>query len=332
MPWKGEKDVYRIWLSEIILQQTRVEQGLDYYEKFIRNYPDLHSLAGASDRKVFKLWEGLGYYSRCRNLLHTARYIRDQLNGRFPETYEKLKTLKGIGQYTAAAISSFAYNEPQAVVDGNVYRVLSRVFGIRKPVDTPEGKKYFGQLALMLLDKKKPGIYNQAIMDLGAVVCKPVQPLCGDCPFQKYCYGFLHKKTSSFPVRSKRKTIKKRWLYFFDLQNESRILIMKRTEKDIWRGLYALPVLETNTRLNEQQVNALVKKLSWLRKMKYRVLQVSDAYRQQLTHQAICAVFIRIQISKTFSLPPEWKWVPLHKLKDHAFPVVLKNYFGSAGT
>lgn len=162
MPWKGEKDPYKIWLSEIILQQTRVEQGLGYYHRFVEVFPEIHKLAKATDSKVFKLWEGLGYYTRCRNLIATARYISKDLKGKFPGTYEEIKELKGIGPYTAAAISSFAFNLPHAVVDGNVFRVLSRVFGIVKPIDSTEGKKYFTQLANEILDKKSPGIYNQA--------------------------------------------------------------------------------------------------------------------------------------------------------------------------
>src|SRR3954468_1692506 len=173
MPWKGEKNPYRIWLSEIILQQTRVEQGLKYYEKFISNFPDIHALAEAPSEKVFKLWEGLGYYSRCRNLIHSAKFIADHLNGKFPDNFQSILELKGIGNYTAAAIASFAYNLPHAVLDGNVYRVLSRIFEIDTPIDSVYGKKVFATLASELLPAKHAGEYNQAIMDFGAVVCKP---------------------------------------------------------------------------------------------------------------------------------------------------------------
>ena len=180
MPWKGEKDPYKIWLSEIILQQTRVEQGLKYYEKFISTFSDIHKLAAAKDEKIYKLWEGLGYYSRCKNLIETARFISKKLNGKFPDAFEDILSLKGVGNYTASAIASFAYNQPYAVVDGNVFRVLSRFFGIKKPIDSTEGKKLFSGLAFELLDKKRPGIYNQALMDFGAVICKPY-PLCNSC-------------------------------------------------------------------------------------------------------------------------------------------------------
>ncbi|HLA58283.1 MAG TPA: hypothetical protein VK622_05965, partial [Puia sp.] len=187
MPWKGIKDPYKIWLSEIILQQTRVEQGWSYYEKFVKAFPTIDDLARAPEEKVFKLWEGLGYYSRCKNLIHTARYISSELNGIFPDNYEDILLLKGIGPYTAAAISSFAFNEPRAVVDGNVQRVLSRYFGIAIPIDSLQGKKLFQELAQTLLDKSFAGIYNQEIMDFGAVVCKPQNPLCTQCVHQQNC-------------------------------------------------------------------------------------------------------------------------------------------------
>mgnify|MGYP003339694825 CR=1 FL=1 len=190
MPWKFEKNPYKIWLSEIILQQTRVEQGMSYYLNFIRAYPTVHDLANAEDEAVMKLWEGLGYYSRCRNLLATARFISHNKKGNFPNSYEELVKLKGVGPYTAAAIASFAFQLPYAVVDGNVIRVLSRFFGIDKQANTNEGKKIFQQLAQEVLDKKNPGIYNQAIMDFGATVCKPAQPLCDECVMQNYCSAY----------------------------------------------------------------------------------------------------------------------------------------------
>ena len=191
MPWKGEKDPYKVWLSEIILQQTRVEQGLNYYKKFISAFPDIRRLANAAEGKIYKLWEGLGYYSRCINLIETAQYISHNLNGNFPNKYEEIRKLKGVGPYTAAAIASFAFNKPYAVVDGNVFRVLSRIYGIDKPIDSTEGKKIFAHLAHELLDKKSPGLYNQAIMDFGATVCKPT-PVCQQCPFNKNCKAFLN--------------------------------------------------------------------------------------------------------------------------------------------
>lgn len=187
MPWKGESDPYRIWISEIILQQTRVHQGLEYYNRFISTFPDVKSLATAPENKVYKLWEGLGYYSRCKNLIATAQFIYKDLHGEFPDKFEDILTLKGVGNYTASAIASFAFNLPHAVVDGNVFRVLSRFFGIETPINTTEGKKFYASLAQTLLDKKQPGKYNQALMDFGAIICKPAAPLCNQCPLQKKC-------------------------------------------------------------------------------------------------------------------------------------------------
>ena len=185
MPWKGEKDPYKIWLSEIILQQTRVEQGWAYYEKFVSNFPTVHDLAKAADQRVYKLWEGLGYYNRCKNLLITARLISKQHKGKFPNTYEHLLSLKGIGPYTASAIASFAYNLPHAVVDGNVFRVLARFYGIATPIDTKPGIDLFNKIATENLSKKQAGVYNQSLMDFGATVCKPVAPNCASCIMQK---------------------------------------------------------------------------------------------------------------------------------------------------
>src|SRR5262245_24307425 len=245
MPWKGEKDPYKIWLSEIILQQTRVEQGLEYYKKFIAKFPTVHDLAKAPEQQVFKLWEGLGYYTRCKNLVATAKVISKEKGGKFPNTYEDIKALKGIGPYTAAAISSFAFNLPYAVVDGNVFRVLARVFGVSTPIDSTAGKKYFTQLADDLLDKKQPGTYNQAIMDFGAVICKPEAPLCNQCPFNKTCYAYLNKKISELPVKEKKISIRKRWFYYFIIGNKDQSAIVQRTAKDIWQELYEYPLIET---------------------------------------------------------------------------------------
>ena len=204
MPWKGETNPYRIWISEIILQQTRVQQGLEYYNRFIAAFPDIKSLANADEKVVYKYWEGLGYYSRCKNLMATAKFIHNELNDKFPEKFEDILALKGIGNYTASAISSFAFNQPYSVLDGNVFRVLSRFFGKEIPINTTEGKKFYGELAQSLLDKSQPGKYNQALMDFGAVVCKPIAPLCLQCPLRKKCLAFLENKVNMLPVNTKK--------------------------------------------------------------------------------------------------------------------------------
>ena len=275
MPWKGEKDPYKIWLSEIILQQTRVEQGLNYYNNFIKTFPDIHKLAKAADEKVFKLWEGLGYYSRCRNLLVTARYISKELNGKFPDNYEDIRKLKGVGPYTAAAISSFAFNLPYAVVDGNVFRVLARIYGITIPIDSTDGKKYFATLAENLLDKKQPGYYNQAIMDFGAVICKPVTPLCLNCGFKKFCSAFINNKINELPVKEKKISIKKRWFYYLVLEYKNEIAVRQRIEKDIWQDLYEFPLIEADKEMDKKNILKQAEKNKWVHKGNYELLRIS---------------------------------------------------------
>jgi A/G-specific adenine glycosylase len=286
MPWKGEKDPYKIWLSEIILQQTRVEQGLDYYNKFIKAFPDVHKLAKAPAKKVFKLWEGLGYYSRCRNLIISAKYISKELKGNFPDSYEDIKALKGIGPYTASAISSFAFNLPHAVVDGNVYRVLARIFGIHTPVDSAAGKKKFVDLANKLLDKTWPGLHNQAIMDFGAVICKPV-PLCDQCPFKKNCFAFLNNKINKLPVKKKKITTKKRWFYYLVMEFDKKTAIRERTGKDIWQQLFEFPMIEMDKERSLKNILTAAEKYGLLPKNNYEFISISPLYKQQLSHQLI---------------------------------------------
>lgn len=324
MPWKGEKDPYKIWLSEIILQQTRVEQGLDYYNNFIRTFPEVHQLAKAPEAKVFKLWEGLGYYTRCRNLIASAKYISKELKGKFPDNYETIKALKGVGPYTAAAISSFAFNLPHAVVDGNVFRVLARLFGIDRPVDSTEGKKHFITLAEELLDKKQPGIYNQAIMDFGAMVCKP-QPFCSACFLQKHCSAFRHNKINELPVKEKKITIKKRWFYYLILEYKNEIAIQQRTAKDIWHSLYEFPMIEAGNEMPVKQIIQQAEKKNWLEKAKYELIAVSPLYKQQLSHQLIAGKFIRLQLKKK-NLEKNWTWLPKNKLGKYAFPQFINQY------
>ena len=320
MPWKGEKDPYKIWLSEIILQQTRVEQGLSYYKSFISTFPDIHQLADAEDGKVFKLWEGLGYYSRCKNLLLTARHISKERKGKFPDSYEDIIELKGVGAYTAAAISSFAFNLPHAVVDGNVFRVIARVFGINKATDTTEGKKFFTELANELLDKKQPGIYNQALMDFGAVVCKPVSPLCETCIFKKSCYAFLHNKINELPVKLKIITVKKRYFNYLVLEYKNEILIHERTEKDIWQHLYEFSLLETEKLLPAEQIINIGIEKKILKGKKFIVVSKSKPIKQLLSHQLITGQFIYIRLVNKPLLKENFILTPKDQFKNYAFP------------
>ncbi len=331
MPWKGEKDPYKIWLSEIILQQTRVEQGLSYYQTFIKTFPDINKLGKAPDEKIFKLWEGLGYYSRCRNLIATARQISNERKGKFPDTYEEILSLKGIGPYTAAAISSFAFNLPYAVVDGNVFRVLARLFGIDKPIDSAEGKKYFAALAEELLDKKQAGLYNQAIMDFGAVVCKPANPLCTICVFKKTCSAFINKKVNELPVKEKKISIKKRWFYYLVMEYKNEVLIQQRTSKDIWQQLYEFPIIESAKELDKKSIIVLAEKNKLLEKGSYEVLGISLLLKQKLSHQLITGQVIKVRLKKKPARTKVGSWITKDKLDQYAFPGFINQYLRSGG-
>lgn len=327
MPWKGEKNAYRIWLSEIILQQTRVEQGLDYYNRFITHFPTITDLAAAPDDAVMKLWEGLGYYSRCRNLIATARYIVKHHNGQFPDNYEDIISLKGVGPYTAAAIASFGFSLPHAVVDGNVYRVLSRVFGIDTPTDSTGGKKYFADLAQLLLDPQNPGEYNQGIMDFGATVCKPQSPLCGNCVFNDICEARKQNLIDQLPVKTKKLSIRARHFNYFLIRKGAKMLIRQRREKDIWQDLYEFPLLESDSVAIGNKPAAFLEKKLGMRKDSFQITQTSSCYIRHLTHQTIKAVFFHVQLDDTATVPHlGFSWVTDEELKKLAFPRLLRDY------
>jgi A/G-specific adenine glycosylase len=333
MPWKGEKDPYKIWLSEIILQQTKVEQGLIYYERFVAKYPTVLLLAKAKDEAVMKLWEGLGYYSRCRNLLVAARFIAKDLKGVFPNNYESIQKLKGVGPYTAAAIASFGFNLPHAVVDGNVFRLLARVFGIHTPIDSTEGKKQFNELAQQLLDKRQAGLYNQAIMDFGATVCKPAAPLCAACIFQKKCVAFAANLAAILPVKSKKLKVKKRWFYYLVLRYKDTVAIQPRTSKDIWQGLYEFPMVEASKATDSKKITAIARKNKLLpSSSNYKIEAISPVYKQTLSHQLIEGSFIEISLIEKTLLPANSKWVPIKTIRKYAFPQVINQYLKSKGS
>ena len=324
MPWKGEKDPYKIWLSEIILQQTRVEQGLRYYEKFITVFPTVQQLALAPDEEVYKLWEGLGYYSRCKNLLQTARRIHFDLQGVFPTAYSDIIKLKGVGVYTAAAIASFAFNQAHAVVDGNVQRVIARYFGITTPVDTVKGKSLFQELAYELLDKKRPGGYNQAIMDFGATICKPQNPLCHKCIQEKECVAHSKGFIEILPVKEKSLEKKKRWLYYFLVEINDKVYIRKRIEKDIWQNLHEFVLFESST-----PVETPFQEHFFLRRLfpsaGYEISHISRLYKQQLTHQHIQGKFIVMRVASELALG-DYILVEKKRLKNYAFPKFIKQF------
>ena len=324
MPWKGEKNPYKIWLSEVILQQTRVAQGLDYYNRFIDGYPTVEALAAAKDEDVFRLWEGLGYYSRCKNLLHTARKIA--AHGSFPTSYGELLALKGVGPYTAAAIASFAYGLPHAVVDGNVFRVLSRYFGESVPIDSTQGKKFFNELATKLLYHPDPATYNQAIMDFGATVCTPRQPACQSCPLKSRCNAFKLDLVDVLPVKEKQITRRARWLTFFVLEYDNAVLVRRRTDKDIWQDLHEFFLVEIpkEKKWSLPAIKAFLK--TELNCTAIKKISISPPYKQQLTHQTIHAKFIKIHLAKLISESNGYRFVSYNELDQLAFPIMLKKY------
>jgi A/G-specific adenine glycosylase len=332
MPWKGVKDIYRIWLSEVILQQTRVEQGLGYYERFLKAYPDIFALAGAPEQEVFKLWEGLGYYSRCKNLIATARIIASERKGTFPDNYEELLSLKGIGPYTAAAIASFGYSLPVPVVDGNVIRVLSRYFGIDTPVQRSEGKKLIQSLAEQCLDHEQPAAYNQAIMDFGATICKPQLPLCTECVLHTTCRAFTSSSVHAYPVKTKKSPVKKRWFIVMIVTDHTgRFAVRQRKEGDIWAGLYEFPSLECRTQKE------------WIRFMKQHDTSISSLsnaiepvrenklYSQLLSHQKIHLQIISCSITQRAHLKVPAEWLTSKEMTQLAFPRIYRDILHDKG-
>lgn len=276
LPWRREKDPYKIWLSEIILQQTRVAQGLPYYLRFIEAYPTILDLANAPQDEVLRLWQGLGYYSRARNLHFTSKLIATDLNGVFPKKFSEIIKLKGIGDYTAAAIASFAFDEPVAVVDGNVFRVLSRFFGIETDVSSGAGQREFKALASLVLPTLFASIYNQAIMEFGALQCTPVSPSCESCPLQETCVGFKQKMVSQLPVKIKKIKVKERFFSYYVFLEKNQLYLAKRDRGDIWEGLY-------DFKLNIDH--------KFIAPNKLIVAWESKEYKHLLTHQRIQAKF-----------------------------------------
>lgn len=326
LPWKARKDAYAIWLSEIILQQTRVEQGTSYYLKFIDHYPTIGDLAQASQDEVLKLWEGLGYYSRARNLHATAQYIHNELNDQFPTTYEGVLALKGVGPYTAAAITSFAYNLPYAVVDGNVYRVLARYFGISTPIDSTVGKKEFAALAQELLNKKQAGRYNQAIMNFGATHCTPRNPKCSTCPFQNDCKAYATQTIDQYPVKEKKLKKKTRYFHYLIFNYEKGIWLERREAKDIWKGLYQFPMLEEKS-LIEDITHWRQKKPNLFVETDVQLIRQSPPYRQILTHQEIIANFWEFRCTKKLQfLENNYTFIERSSIRDFAFPKIVDRY------
>lgn len=321
LPWKGESDPYKIWLSEIILQQTRAAQGLDYYLKFIEAYPDVCALAAAPDEAIFRLWQGLGYYNRCRNMLASARWICTKRGGRFPDTYEEILSLKGVGPYTAAAIASFGFGLPYAVVDGNVYRVLSRFFGIETAIDSTAGKKEFSDLAQQLLEPDAAAEYNQSIMDLGATICTPAQPNCQHCPFTERCVARRQQLTSVLPVKERKGSVLSRYFHYLVLYSADQVWIRKRTGKGIWQDLHEFYLIET-----EAPAAIGLLKDTRMAKVANPEWEHLGSVKQRLTHQLIYSEFYRAAVADKSLLPEDGFWVRRESLDAFAFPKTILSF------
>lgn len=328
LPWRHTRDAYKIWLSEVILQQTQVVQGLNYYNKFVQTFPTVKQLADAKEDTILKMWQGLGYYSRARNLHATSKIISEHYKGVFPKTFEEIRSLKGIGNYTASAISSMAYDLPYAVVDGNVYRVLSRVFGIKTPINSTAGIKQFQELANELLLKKEPGLYNQAIMEFGARYCKPVNPNCESCILSDKCIAFSQNKVKALPVKLKKTNIRNRYFnYFVITDKNNNVMVNQRTNKDIWQGLFELLLIETKKEtplrslLNTKELKAFGNNIV--------VEDMHKAYKHILSHQHLHTHFYVLKYKGNFS--KKQQTVALKDLKKLAWPRLIDKFlhFGS---
>lgn len=328
LPWRNTKDPYLIWLSEIILQQTRVEQGYPYYIKFAETFPSVSDFAEAPEDQVLRLWQGLGYYSRARNMHKTAQMVMEDFNGSFPNKYNDLIKLKGIGDYTAAAISSFSSNETQAVVDGNVFRVLARYFGIEDPIDSTAGKKVFRKLADNVINPTQADTSNQAIMEFGAMLCKP-KPLCEKCPVGHNCFALKNNRIASLPIKRKKTASKDRFFHYLVIEQGGNIFIRKRKQKDIWINLYEFPLLESDKVLSTEEILNESLFLTYFDTHAI-VTQEHGPLKHLLSHQNLYIKFFKISLSHLFKLKQDdWLWVPIEDFADYAKPIVIANYYQS---
>ncbi len=314
LPWRNSSNPYFIWLSEIILQQTRVDQGTSYYLKFIKNYPTVLDLANADEQDILNDWQGLGYYSRARNLHFSAKLIRDEYKGQFPDNFKEIIKLKGVGQYTASAIASFAFNESKAVVDGNVYRLLSRVFDINTPIDSTKGSKDFQELADQLIDPLNPAEHNQAIMEVGAIVCTPKSPCCPSCPLNTICLAKQNNTISKRPIKQGKIKVRDRYFHYLIFDKNGRLFIEKRTEKGIWQNMYQFPLIETTSK----EVD-LGKELNELKTSE------STTTKHILSHQRIHTVFHHFN---GFPAKKGNSWIEIDRkdIQDYPIPRVIDRY------
>lgn len=328
LPWRGIDDPYKIWLSEIILQQTRIEQGMSYYQHFVTNYPTVLHLAAASEDQVLKSWQGLGYYSRARNMHAAARYVVEKLDGHFPTTHEGILALKGVGRYTAAAIASFAYRLPYPVIDGNVYRFVARLYGIFTPIGTSQAYSEFEQLLKRLIDKERPDLFNQAIMDFGSTFCKPIGCDCERCIFAQECVAHARGQVSLLPVKPQKVEVKERHLYYVDVRFGDKMVVQRRSAGDIWQGLYELPLLETEQPLQSKELEDRL--MVWLEQefgAQPSVMLAGPEMKHQLTHRTIYGHFFMAKYNqKPGKIPQKSRVIDVADMKTLPISRLIDRY------
>ena len=332
LPWRNTSDPYKIWISEIILQQTRVAQGTAYYNRFISEFPDIFSLAKAETHDVLKMWQGLGYYSRARNLHETARFIVSHNSGQFPVDYSELLKLKGIGDYTAAAIASIAYNEPKAAIDGNVKRVISRLFRVEEEINSLSGKKNICSLAEQILDKANPGRHNQAIMELGAGICLPKNPSCFKCPLNSVCLALKSNKVAELPLKYKKTKVKNRYFTYLIIKKDDTIYLKQRTQNDIWKGLYEFPLIESDELPEIAALPGIIGKFLNADIKNFQINSISEPVNHKLSHRNIFCRFINISVSGyELTSPLSGTIVNIDKFDTYPVPTLIDRYVRSIG-
>ena len=325
LPWRLTRDPYLIWISEVILQQTRVAQGYDYFVRFVHRFPTVESLAEAPDDEVMRLWQGLGYYSRARNLHHAARQIVAM--GGFPETYEGIRSLRGVGDYTAAAIASFAFDVPKAAVDGNVCRVWSRVFGIDEPIDSARGKQQIVEVAQTLLPAAQAAKYNQAIMEFGALQCVPRNPDCEACPIAHHCMALAQGRVAQLPAKSHKTKVAPRYLTYLYIHTDEALLLHKRTADDIWQNLYELPLIETPTSIDADTLLASPSFAAWQVQLPMATYRgCAEEVKHVLSHRVLHVSFHELEVQGAIPSPEGFVVVPFAELHRYALPRPIERY------
>lgn len=321
LPWRHTSDPYLIWVSEVILQQTRVEQGYDYFVRFVRKFPDIWALASASEEDVLKIWQGLGYYSRARNMLQAAKQLVNEFEGVFPSDFEKILSLKGVGNYTAAAIASFAFGKPHATVDGNVSRVISRLFEVQHPINSTEGKKQLQSVADQIIDPVHPGIHNQAMMELGATICLPRRPKCEECPLQTVCMAHHHHSVASFPSKIVKTKVRDRFFNYFHIMHENETFLRKRIEDDVWKNLYEFPLIETSGQVSLIEISDEEKFGKWFSKSHSLQFEHVVSMKHILSHQRIFAEFYRVKTEESIDHLPDLSFIKIDMADIEKYPV-----------